>query len=49
MEPTDQFYGERTYAAVDPEGHYWTFSQTVRRVSEREMEEATGFKFKALE
>ena len=26
-----QFYGDRTYRARDPEGHVWTFGQTVRR------------------
>jgi uncharacterized glyoxalase superfamily protein PhnB len=44
----DQFYGERTYVAADPEGHYWTFSQSVRNVSREEMEKATGFKFERL-
>ncbi len=29
MEPANQFYGERTYRARDPEGHVWTFAQTV--------------------
>jgi uncharacterized glyoxalase superfamily protein PhnB len=48
MEPTDQFYGDRTYVAVDHEGHHWTFSQAVREVSKQEMEQATGFKFKPL-
>ena len=47
-EPADQFYGERTYIAVDLEGHHWTFSQTVAHVSKDEMEKATGFKFKPL-
>lgn len=28
-EPETQFYGDRTYRARDPEGHIWTFSQTV--------------------
>jgi PhnB protein len=37
QEPTDQFYGDRTYAAEDPEGHQWTFSQHVRDVSPEEM------------
>ena len=46
MEPADQFYGERSYVAVDPEGHHWTFSQTVRVVSAEQMEQATGFKYK---
>jgi uncharacterized glyoxalase superfamily protein PhnB len=44
-EPEDQFYGERTYIAVDLEGHYWTFSQPVRTVSREEMEKASGFRF----
>ena len=25
MEPADQFYGDRTYRAIDPEGHMWYF------------------------
>ena len=48
MEPADQFYGERSYVAIDPEGHRWTFSQAVRQVSREQMEEATGLKFKNL-
>jgi uncharacterized glyoxalase superfamily protein PhnB len=43
-EPGDQFYGDRTYRASDPEGHNWTFSQTIREVSEEDMEAATGLK-----
>jgi uncharacterized glyoxalase superfamily protein PhnB len=46
-EPSDQFYGDRTYSAQDLEGHHWTFAQAVRTVSFEEMENATGFKFKA--
>jgi uncharacterized glyoxalase superfamily protein PhnB len=48
MEPTDQFYGDRSYIAADLEGHYWTFSQSVRDVSKAEMESATGLKFELL-
>jgi uncharacterized glyoxalase superfamily protein PhnB len=44
QEPTDQFYGDRTYRARDPEGHVWTFGQTVRRVSREEAERASGYK-----
>jgi len=40
--PTDEFYGDRTYRARDPEGHVWTFGQNVRRVSREEAEQATG-------
>ena len=32
-EPEDQFYGDRVYAVRDPEGHVWSFGQTVRTVS----------------
>jgi uncharacterized glyoxalase superfamily protein PhnB len=44
MEPADQFYGDRTYMAVDPDGHHWSFGQPVREVSEEEMQRATGLK-----
>jgi PhnB protein len=42
QEPKDQFYGDRTYAASDPEGHSWYFSQHVRDVSPEEMQRASG-------
>ncbi|HEY2481165.1 MAG TPA: VOC family protein [Caulobacteraceae bacterium] len=29
QEPADQFYGQRTYRALDLEGHVWTFFQDV--------------------
>ena len=41
-EPEDQFYGDRTYRAVDPEGHCWTFGTRVRDVTRAEAEEAIG-------
>jgi len=44
MEPEDQFYGDRTYRARDPEGHNWVFGQSIRDVPEEEMEAATGLK-----
>jgi uncharacterized glyoxalase superfamily protein PhnB len=43
-EPTDQFYGDRTYRARDPEGHVWTFGQTVRHVTREDAERASGLK-----
>ncbi len=46
--PATRFYGDRTYTAVDPEGHHWTFAQTVKQVTLAEMEQATGFKFQPL-
>ncbi len=33
MEPTDFEYGERQYAAEDPAGHQWTFSETLEDVA----------------
>jgi|SRR5271157_3388317 len=41
-EPADQFYGDRTYRAIDLEGHIWTFGQTVRAVSREAAEKASG-------
>jgi uncharacterized glyoxalase superfamily protein PhnB len=41
-EPEDQFYGDRTYRAVDLEGHCWTFSTHLREVSRAEAEAALG-------
>src|SRR4249919_3853659 len=40
MEPSDQFYGDRTYQCRDPEGHVWSFAQTVRAVPRQEAEQA---------
>lgn len=42
MEPEDQFYGDRSYRALDLEGHSWTFSARVREVSRAEAEQAIG-------
>lgn len=41
-EPEDQFYGDRTYAFRDPEGHAWSFATHVRDVSPQEMQAATS-------
>lgn len=35
-EPEDQFYGDRNYRALDPEGHRWVFSTHVRDVPPEE-------------
>jgi uncharacterized glyoxalase superfamily protein PhnB len=45
-EPADQFYGDRTYRAMDPEGHVWTFGQTIATLSLGEMEKASGLKLR---
>jgi len=41
-EPEDQFYGDRSYIAVDLEGHRWTFAEKIREVTKAEAEEALG-------
>lgn len=35
--PTDQFYGDRRYRAVDLEGHHWSFAQHVRDVAPEDL------------
>lgn len=40
----DQFYGDRTYSARDPEGHVWSFGQNQRYVSREDAEQASGLK-----
>lgn len=35
--PEDQFFGDRTYRALDPEGGQWWFHQELREVSAEEM------------
>jgi PhnB protein len=37
QELSDQFYGDRTYGAEDPEGHQWSFAQHVRDVAPEDM------------
>jgi uncharacterized glyoxalase superfamily protein PhnB len=44
QDPEDQFYGDRTYRAVDPEGHIWTFAATATFVSREDAEKASGLK-----
>ncbi|MCP5181546.1 MAG: VOC family protein [Pseudomonadales bacterium] len=42
QEPETQFYGDRTYRATDPEGHIWTFGQTVTAMSSEQWDAAIG-------
>ena len=41
-EIADQFYGDRNYRTVDPEGHHWIFSQHIRDVSPEELKAAAA-------
>ncbi|WP_109478728.1 VOC family protein [Paraburkholderia sp. C35] len=42
MEPATQFYGERSYRAKDPEGHIWTVSVIVQRMTPAQWDAASG-------
>jgi uncharacterized glyoxalase superfamily protein PhnB len=41
MEPEDQFYGDRSYRAIDLGGHMWTFGQTVKEMKPEEWDAAS--------
>jgi uncharacterized glyoxalase superfamily protein PhnB len=36
-EPKDQFYGDRSYGAEDPEGHHWFFATHIRDVAPEDL------------
>ena len=36
-EPADQFWGDRVYECIDPEGHTWKFAQHFRDVDNRNL------------
>ena len=42
QEPEDQFYGDRTFRAIDPEGHIWTFGMTVEVLTPEQWDKASG-------
>jgi uncharacterized glyoxalase superfamily protein PhnB len=44
QEPATQFFGDRTYRAIDPEGHIWTFAQTVKIVTPAQWDADLGIK-----
>ena len=46
QEPEDQPYGDRTYRALDCDGHVWNFRQAVRNVPDEEFERQTGLKYR---
>ena len=41
-EPSTQFYGDRTYRCVDPEGHQWSVGQAVEEVTREQALERVG-------
>ena len=46
MEPSPMPYGEKTYVAVDPEGHHWTFNQFIEDVPLDDVAEKMGYGLK---
>ncbi|BAN27578.1 VOC family protein [Caballeronia insecticola] len=42
MEPATQFYGERTYRAKDPEGHFWTIGVILQRMTPEQWDAVSG-------
>lgn len=38
MEPTDQFYGERSGVVRDPFGHRWTIGHSIEDLTPEEMQ-----------
>jgi uncharacterized glyoxalase superfamily protein PhnB len=44
--PKTQFYGARTYRCADLEGHHWSFSKEVQKLTVEEMEKAGGVTIK---
>jgi uncharacterized glyoxalase superfamily protein PhnB len=42
LEPTDEFYGDRVFMFVDPEGYEWKVSQNLRNVSLDEIKRAVS-------
>ena|SRR2546422_8656606 len=41
-DPADQPHGDRSYRAVDPEGHRWSFSTRLREMTPDEIRAAYG-------
>lgn len=45
-EPENQFYGDRSYRCIDPEGHHWSIAQSVEEVSREEAQARVGTSMK---
>jgi uncharacterized glyoxalase superfamily protein PhnB len=42
LEPVDEFYGDRVFMFLDPNGYEWKISQTIKQVSLEEVAEIVG-------
>lgn len=40
--PTDEFYGDRVFMFIDPDGYEWKVSQTIRNVSVADVKKAVS-------
>jgi uncharacterized glyoxalase superfamily protein PhnB len=39
LEPIDEFYGDRVFMFLDPDGYEWKIAQTIKQVSLEEVAE----------
>ena len=46
QEPNDEPYGDRTYRALDCDGHVWSFRQHLRNVPDAVFEQQTGLRYR---
>lgn len=46
QEPQDQFYGHRTYRALDPEGHVWSFGMPISVIPREAIERGRQWKIR---
>ena len=42
LAPTDEFYGDRVFMFIDPDGYEWKVSQTIRNVSLAEVKKVVS-------
>jgi uncharacterized glyoxalase superfamily protein PhnB len=42
LEPVEEFYGDRVFMFLDPDGYEWKISQTVKQVSLEEVAEVVA-------
>ena len=42
LEPIDEFYGDRVFMFLDPDGYEWKISQTIKQVSVEEVAEVVA-------
>jgi len=38
IEPRDTWHGERVYEVIDPEGHYWKFSEPIFEIDQHHLQ-----------